>query len=118
MWFVELSGNMDGVQADGARVGRITMEGQVTEFDLPEKSPSPINIAVGPDRNIWYTRGSKVGRVTREGMITEFELGEGARGSGLSAGSDRQPPAQLVNRLYVADGGRNRIVWLQFEALK
>jgi virginiamycin B lyase len=118
MWFVELSGNMDGVQADGARVGRITMEGKITEFALPEKSPSPINIAVGPDRNIWYTRGSKVGRVTPEGKITEFELGEGVRGSGLSAGSDRQPPVRLGNRLYVADGGGNRILWLQFEAVK
>ena len=102
----------------GARVGRITMEGRITEFALPEKSPSPINIAVGPDRNIWYTRGSKVGRVTPEGKITEFELGEGVRGSGLSAGSDRQPPVRLGNRLYVADGGGNRILWLQFEAVK
>ncbi len=116
MWFVELSGNMDGMQADGARVGRITMEGKVTEFEMPGKSPSPINIAVGPDRNIWYTRGSKVGRVLPNGEISEFELGEGARGSGLSAGSDRQPPARLVNRLYVADSGGNRILWLEFGA--
>jgi virginiamycin B lyase len=114
MWFVELSGNMDGVQANGARVGRITMDGRITEFDMPGKSPSPTNIAVGPDRNVWYTRGSKVGRVLADGQITELELGEGARGVGLSAGSDRQPPTKLVNRLYVADGGGNRIVWLEF----
>jgi virginiamycin B lyase len=116
MWFLELSGNMDGVQADGARVGRITMDGRVSEFALPEKSPSPINIAVGPDRNIWYTRGSKAGRVTPDGKITEFELGAGSRGAGLSAGSDRQPPMKLANRLYVADGGGNRIAWLEFRA--
>lgn len=116
MWFLELSGNMDGVQADGARVGRITMDGRISEFELPEKSPSPINIAVGPDRNIWYTRGSRVRRVTPDGRITEFELGAGSRGAGLSAGSDRQPPTKLVNRLYVADGGGNRIAWLEFRA--
>jgi virginiamycin B lyase len=116
MWFVELSGNMDGVQADGGRVGRITMDGKVTEFEMPGRTPSPINIAVGPDRNIWYTRGSMVGRVTPDGRITELALGEGVRGSGLSAGSDRQPPARLGSRLYVADGGGNRIVWLQFAA--
>jgi virginiamycin B lyase len=115
MWFVELSGNMDGVQADGGRVARITMEGKVTEFELPARSPSPINIAVGPDRNVWYTRGSKVGRVTPDGKITELALGEGSRGAGLSAGADRQPPARLVNRLYVGDGGANRIAWLQFD---
>lgn len=114
MWFLQLSGNMDGRQVDGGRIGRITMDGRVTEFELPEKTPSPINIAVGPDRNVWYTRGSKVGRVTSDGQITEFDLGEGVRGSGLSAGADRQPPVKLVNRLYVADGGGNRIAYLEF----
>lgn len=118
MWFVELSGNMDGLQPDGGRVGRIAMDGKITEFELPGKTPSPINIAVGPDRNIWYTRGSKVGRVSTAGQITEFELGEGARGSGLSAGADRQPPIKLVNRLYIADGGANRIAYLEFSAAK
>ncbi len=118
MWFLQLSGNMDGRQVDGGRVGRITMDGRITEFELPEKTPSPINIAVGPDRNVWYTRGSKVGRVTSAGKITEFELGEGVRGSGLSAGADRQPPVKLVNRLYIADGGGNRIAYLEFTAPK
>jgi virginiamycin B lyase len=114
MWFVELTGNMDGVQTDGGRIGRITMDGVVTEYELPSKSPSPINIAVGPDRNIWFTQGGQVGRVTPDGVITEFALGEGTRGAGLSAGSDRQPPSRLVDRLYVADSGGNRIAYLQF----
>ncbi len=48
---------------------------------MPAKSPSPINIAVGPDRNIWYTADRAVGRVTPDGKITECPLGEGARGS-------------------------------------
>jgi virginiamycin B lyase len=114
MWFVELSGIMDGLQPDGGRLGRITMNGRVTEFDMPARTPSPINIAVGPDRNIWYTQGGKLVRVTGEGKFTEFELGAGSRGAGLSAGADRQPPIKLVNRLYVADGGANRIAWLDF----
>jgi len=114
MWFVELSGTMDGVQVDGGRVGRIAMDGTVTEYLLPTRTPSPINIAVGPDRNIWYTQGGKLGRVTADGGITEFNLGDGTRGAGLTAGSDRQPPQRLVDRLYVADGGGNRIAYLQF----
>jgi virginiamycin B lyase len=114
MWFLQLSGTMDGVQVDGGRIGRITMDGKVTEYPLPVTTPSPINIAVGPDRNVWYTRGSGVGRVTPDGAITEYPLGEGSRGAGLSAGSDRQPPSRLINRLYVADGGANRIAWLEF----
>ena len=35
MWFVELSGTMDGRKPDGNRVGRITMEGEITEFPMP-----------------------------------------------------------------------------------
>ncbi len=114
MWFLQLSGTMDGVAVDGGRIGRITMDGRISEFALPTRTPSPINIAVGPDRNIWYTQGSHLGRVTSDGQIAEFPLGEGARGAGLSAGSDRQPPQRLVNRLYVADDGANRIAWLEF----
>ncbi|MEJ0100328.1 MAG: hypothetical protein WDO12_11600 [Pseudomonadota bacterium] len=61
MWFVELSGSMDGLQPDGGRVARITMNGVVTEYELPSKTPSAVNIAIGPDRNAWYTRGALVG---------------------------------------------------------
>ena len=49
---------MDGRKPDGNRVGRITMDGKVTEFPIPSQTGSPINIAVGPDRNIWFTKGS------------------------------------------------------------
>jgi virginiamycin B lyase len=114
MWFVELSGGMDGVQTNGGHVGRIAMDGTVSEYVLPMSSPSPINIAVGPDRNVWFTQGSSLGRVTAQGMITMFPLANGARGVGLSAGSDRQPPVRLVDRLYVADSGGNGIAYLQF----
>jgi streptogramin lyase len=114
MWFVELSGSMDGMQPEGGRLGRIDMDGRITEVEMPSKAPSPINIAVGPDRNIWYTQGTKVVRATVDGKFTSFELGAGSRGSGLSAGADRQPPRKLVDRLYVADGGANRIAWIEF----
>ncbi len=68
MWFVELAGTMDGRKPDGNRVGRITMSGEVTEFPIPSQTGSPINIAVGPDRNIWFTKGGIVGRVTPDGV--------------------------------------------------
>jgi virginiamycin B lyase len=114
LWFVELSGGIDGVHTDGNRVGRITYDGKVTEYPLPAGPGSPINIAVGPDRNLWYTRGGTLGRVTPAGLITEYSAGADARAAGLSAGSDREPPARLVNRLWLADGGGNRISYLQF----
>jgi virginiamycin B lyase len=114
LWFVELSGGIDGVRTDGNRVGRITYSGKVSEYPLPAGNASAINIAVGPDRNLWYTRGSSVGRVTTDGVVSEFPAGADARGAGLTAGSDREPPTRIVNRLWIADGGANRLSYLQF----
>ena len=114
MWLVELSGGMDGVATDGNRVARVSLTGEITEFVMPSTTPSPINIAVGPDRNLWYTQGAQVVRVTPSGTMTEFPAGVGARIVGLSAGSDREPPGRLVNRLYFADGAQDRICYLEF----
>ena len=115
MWFVELAGRMDGKSPDGNRVGRITMDGVVSEFPIPSQTGSPINIAVGPDRNIWFTKGTLLGRVTPDGMITEFPLGPGNTGAtGLTAGSDRQPPARLGNRLWFTLSAANKIGYLEF----
>src|SRR5690606_6540702 len=72
MWFVELAGGIDNVTVDGNRIGRITMNGEITEFQIPSPAGSPINIAVGPDRNVWYTKGAALGRVTPRGEIAEF----------------------------------------------
>ena len=60
-------------------------------------------------------RAPSLGRVTPEGVITEFPLAASARGVGLTAGSDRQPPARLANRLWYADGNGNKIGYLHFE---
>jgi virginiamycin B lyase len=118
MWFLELSGRMDNRQPDGNRVGRITMDGKITEFPIPiaAATPSPINIAVGPDRNVWFTKGAMVVRVTRDGSMTPVPLGgANAGGTGLTAGSDRQPPKRLANRLWIAQSGANRISFLNFK---
>jgi len=116
MWFVELSGRMDNLTPDGNRVGRITMSGVITEFQIPTAGASPINIAVGPDRNVWFTKGAVLGRVTRDGVITEFPLpGTNAAATGLTAGSDRQPPTRLGNRLWFTQSGGNRIAYLEFK---
>ena len=66
-------------QADGNRVGRITMDGKVTEFPIPSQTGSPINIAVGPDRNIWFTKRpcSVVSRPT--GRSPSFPPARGTR---------------------------------------
>ncbi len=114
LWFVELSGGMDGVHTDGNHVGRITYIGKISEYPMPAGATSATNITVGPDRNLWYTRGASVGRVTPDGVVTEFPTSPDTRGVGLTAGSDREPPTRLANRLWIADGGANRLSYLQF----
>jgi virginiamycin B lyase len=115
MWFLELNGQMDGRKVEGNRVGRITMDGTITEFQIPSQTGSPTNIAVGPDRNIWFTKGGVVGRVTPEGTITEVPMPPNSGGTGLTAGSDRQPPRRLSNRLWVASAGGNKLLFLTFK---
>jgi len=116
MWFLELNGGMDNTPVVGNRVGRITLDGEITEFDITSEGSTPINIAVGPDRNIWYTKNNTLGQVTHEGMITEYPVADGpARTVGLSAGSDRQTPDRLTDRLWFTDPANNRIGYLQFE---
>jgi virginiamycin B lyase len=115
MWFIELNGTIDGRVVSGNKVGRITMRGDITEFDIPSPTGSPTNVAVGPDRNVWYTKGAALGRVTPDGTITEFPLPANARGVGLSAGSDRQPPQRIANRLWYADATGNKIGFLSFK---
>jgi virginiamycin B lyase len=116
MWFLELNGLMDNTPVNGNRVGRITLDGTITEFDIPSEGSTPINIAVGPDRNVWYTKNNTLGRVTPAGIITEFPVAIGpARTVGLSAGSDRQTPDRLIDRLWFTDPLNNRIGYLQFK---
>jgi streptogramin lyase len=115
MWFVELNGTIDGRVVAGNRVGRITMRGDIAEFQIPSTAGSPTNVAVGPDGNVWYTKGASLGRVTADGVISELALSTSARGVGLTAGSDRQPPTRLANRLWYADGNGNKISYLHFE---
>jgi virginiamycin B lyase len=91
------------------------MRGEISEFPIQSATGSPTNVAVGPDRNVWYTKGATLGRVTPDGAITEFPLPAGARGVGLTAGSDREPPRRIADRLWYADGNGNKIGYLHFQ---
>lgn len=71
MWFTEILGN---------RIGRIGVNGQISEFVLPTFVPPfgvrPSAIALGPDDNIWFGEllTNTIGRITPLGIITEFPL--------------------------------------------
>jgi len=48
-------------------------------------------------------------------MITELPLpAPNAGATGITAGSDRQPPTRLVNRLWFTESGRNSIGYMAF----
>ncbi len=58
------------------KIGRITTQGQITEFALPSSPDSPSNgggITTGPDGALWFTQGwGPLGRITMQGHITLF----------------------------------------------
>src|SRR5205085_9753412 len=61
--------------SSGAKVGRLTPTGQVTEFAL-SRFDAAGGITAGPDGNLWFTTraGQSIGRITPAGTITEFPI--------------------------------------------
>jgi streptogramin lyase len=87
-------------------ISRITLAGQVTKFDLPDRLGVPTGIAAGPDGNLWFTEriylsGEKVGRITPAGQLTEFTI-PGPSGVASSIGSITVGPDS--NLWFVHDG--------------
>jgi streptogramin lyase/plastocyanin len=77
--------------ANGTKIGRITTAGAITEFSLPTGAHNAIEIAKGPDGNMWFTdrSGNAVGRITPAGVIKEFSVPtHGANPQGIAAGAD------------------------------
>ena len=102
LWFVELSGGVDGVRTDGNRIGRITYDGRSASIRCPAGTASPINIAVGPGPELWYAVAPRWGACALDRVISEVPPAvRGRAADGLSAGSDRQPPRASSNRLWL-----------------
>lgn len=96
LWFVESAAN---------KIGRVTINGDLTEFDIPTQDSSPSGITRGPDGNVWFTEltSGKIGKITPAGTITEFPLpgGENSGPDQITVGPDQN--------LWVTDGSANRI---------
>ncbi len=81
VWFTELRG----------AIGRITPQGQVTEYEAGISPGSvPQSIVAGPDGNLWFTElfGSRIGRITPQGQVSEFPLAPGSAPQGIDVGPD------------------------------
>ncbi len=74
MWFTE----------DVNRIGRITREGRVSEFQVNRPAA---RIVTGPDGNLWFTSDGFLSRMTPAGVVTDFPLAGSA--SGITVGPDR-----------------------------
>ncbi|SKG70783.1 hydrolase [Mycobacteroides abscessus subsp. bolletii] len=83
LWFTESLAN---------KIGRITPDGQVTEFSAGlSRGSAPDRITAGPDGNLWFTQvlGNTIGRITPDGQITEFAgLSPNSGPFGITAGPD------------------------------
>jgi streptogramin lyase len=101
MWFTQFAGN---------RIGRITMDGAITEFSLPNARSGAWGITQGPDRAMWFTQkdGNRIGRISMSGAITEFPLAvAGSEPFAIAAGPDgnlwfTQRSANLISRITPA----------------
>ena len=69
MWFTAI--------AEPARVGRIDVLGDFSEFPLPTPDSVPGSLAAGADGNLWVTltEAPRLTRVTPAGATTDFTLG-------------------------------------------
>jgi virginiamycin B lyase len=64
MWFTE-SERFESGYSINARIGRITMNGKISEYDKFDTSSNPTLIAEGPDKNMWFVASAtdRTGRV-------------------------------------------------------
>lgn len=81
LWFAERGSNS---------IGRMTPDGQLTEFPLSTVGSKPFQITAGPDGNLWFTEwaAGQIGRITPGGEITEFPVCDYCRPWGITAGPD------------------------------
>lgn len=73
-----------------ATIDRMTLSGEVTQFELPGPGGFPTRLALGSDGNVWFTEPSedKVGRITPAGAIQMFSLPPDSRPFEITLGPD------------------------------
>lgn len=71
LWF----GESNVLALGGNRIGRMTTDGQVTQYVLPGDNKAPQGFAVGKDGAIWFSESyAGLGRITTSGEITEIRV--------------------------------------------
>ena len=116
MWFVELNGTIDGRVVNGNNVGRITMRGEITEFDdsepdglADERRGRPRSQRLVHERRRAGPRNAR----RRDHGVSACRQRRAASGSRPAAIASRR--CGFANRLWYADGNGNKISYLHFE---
>jgi len=94
LWFAE---------SDGGKIGRITTDGNVTEYPAPNGS-RPFYIVKGPDNNLWFTDPgtNSIGRMTPQGNFIEYPIPTARSSpSGITVGPD--------NNLWFTENGGSAV---------
>ncbi len=128
----EASGTVNGLAADKAgnvwysiaipttgvtggvsgRIGEITPNGKMSEFQLPYSDDVPGQMALGPDGNLWVgvsnpTLGYAIEKVTPTGAVTRIAINGTSVPRWLAAGSDGGVwfvQGNQIDRLNPSDG--------------
>lgn len=60
----------------------------ITEYPIVSADPSPVEIAAGPDGNLWFTEfnGARIGKITPGGAITEYPIPRSPQDQGSQPG--------------------------------
>lgn len=85
LWFTEFTYDFQSKNFFAGKIGRITVNGAITEVPLPNTGAIPYSITAGPDGNLWFTEigfnisqsslfVGKIGKITPTGAITEYPL--------------------------------------------
>jgi virginiamycin B lyase len=82
LWYTEV-GSAFATPAIPSKIGRIALDGTITEFPLPLVYLYPESIAPGPDGALWFAEqnvsepgvnAGVIGRITTSGTVTQFNL--------------------------------------------
>jgi len=100
LWFYESGAN---------QIGRITMDGSITEYSIPTPDASLARqgfLGVGPDGALGFTENAarRLGRITVEGAITEYPIPDAAAApapltAGLPLGAVTGEPRHVLPSL-------------------
>jgi streptogramin lyase len=117
---VSSTGQVWFTESNSGKVGKITPDGEVTQFLLADPPNSPHRLTAGADGTMWFTnfQGNAVGHITPDGAVTEYpvlsapthsldEIAKAAGASGkewFSTANNPAPSSSPFGITHAADG--------------